>query len=100
MQLVKVVSILVPGIVWSCLLFGSAAAQQQQYPNYEEQKSLDGGVTGTYGNRNFDLPPQPGQISPRLVRPLPRDPNGAKSGNSGATHRSCVVDSYGNAVCR
>ena len=41
MQLVKVVNTLVPGIIWSCFLFGSAAAQQQQYPNYEEQKNIN-----------------------------------------------------------
>jgi len=104
MQVAKVVRGLVPKIFWatSCawLISASAMAQQQQYPNFEEQRSPDGGSTGTYGNQNFDLPPQPGQNASRQTRPLRPDASGGRSSSSGSTHRSCVVDSYGNAFCK
>lgn len=81
------------------LLISTSA--QAQYKNYEVQPDGTGGYSGTYGNRNFEVTPEPrvgGNINgrrPGIIRQ--RAVRTSKGHNSAG--RFCVVDRYGNTIC-
>lgn len=82
------------------LLISTSA--QAQYRNYEVQPDGTGGYYGTYGNRNFEVTPEPGvggNINgrrPGVIRQ--RAVRTSKGRNSAG--RNCVLDRYNNAICR
>ncbi|MBO9135157.1 hypothetical protein J5289_21370 [Rhizobium sp. B230/85] len=76
----------------------ASAALGQQYRNYEVQPDGMGGYTGTDGNRNFEVTPQNGG---RIVRhPNTQRERSVRRPGDMRSQPNCVVDGYGNAICR
>lgn len=85
------------------LLTIAPCAYAQQVRNLEVQPDGTGGYIGTYGNQNFQVPPNNGpsvkpNVSRRHVGPPPVVivPNGSVNGD---THKRCYVDGNGQASC-
>lgn len=79
------------------------SAQGQQVRNLDVEPDGTSGYMGTYGNQNFQVPPNNGASitrdgSRRRVTPPPVIvvPNGSVDGN---THKRCYVDGNGQASC-
>jgi hypothetical protein len=78
-------------------------AGAQQFRNTEVQPDGTGGYYGTYGNQNFEVRPEGGGVSGHIGGRRPgviEERPSRRPGSVGATHRNCVVDGNGNAICR
>lgn len=87
----------------AAVLFAAMVGQASaQYKNFESEPNATGGYTGTYGNQNFDVDVDNGEVSGHIGGQRPgvvTQRKSARPGHIGATQRRCYVDGYGNAYC-